>query len=58
MTQQQNFLNSLVEMLKALNDDERTEVLNNFCRSCGTYIQSSDWADLNYCYSCSPDPRE
>lgn len=49
---------ALIEQLKALTDEQRGELFDNFCRSCCCHITSTDWSDSNHCCSCSPDPRE
>lgn len=50
-------LDELLQRLKSLTDEERRALLSEFCRSCSVYIEETDWAGLNYCYSCSPDPN-
>lgn len=49
-------LDELLRQLKSLTDEERRALFSEFCRSCGIYIEESDWSGLNYCYLCSPDP--
>jgi hypothetical protein len=58
----------LVRSLRLLTPDERVRVTNYFCCSCGKDLAQEgghnngmpwlDWANRNYCASCSPDPRE
>ncbi len=48
----------LVERLATLREEDMKRVLAFFCRSCGVRITGPDWSDRNFCYRCSPDPRE
>lgn len=49
----------LVEALRSLSDEDREKVMKQFCRSCHTFLgEQICWSGQNYCYMCSPDPRE
>ncbi len=49
----------VVVYLASLPEEKRKEILHWFCRSCGTPLRDGmDWSGQNYCYICSPDPKE
>ncbi len=49
----------VVELLTELSDEERQKIFRQFCRNCCTYLNGEkDWSGRNYCYMCSPDPRD
>ena len=49
----------VIAALRAMSEEDRQKVYDAFCRSCNTYIgEDKDWSGRNYCYMCSPDPRE
>lgn len=52
-------LKELIEELKKLSDDDKKKVLGSFCKDCMSFIgEESDWTGSNYCFMCSPDPKE
>ncbi len=49
----------IVKVLMVLPDEQRSWVLNHFCRVCHKYIgDKTDWSGSNHCIECSPDPKE
>lgn len=51
--------NHLVELLNGISIEERQTVMKQFCRSCSIFLNGEkDWTGKNYCYICSPDPKD